>query len=94
LPDEELVWLFDVLTSRDVPGYDADFAANKRARNNAWFDMARALGGTRYPIGTLDFTPGDWRRHYGPEWKAFKQAKQEFDPRHILTPGPGIFPKD
>lgn len=93
LPDEELVWLFDVLTARDVPGYDADFAANKRARNNVWFDMARAVGGTRYPIGTLDFTPGDWRRHYGTEWKAFKQAKSEFDPRNILTPGPGIFPR-
>lgn len=93
LPDEELVWLFDVLTSRDVPGYDADFAANKRARNNAWFDEARAVGGTRYPIGTLDFTPGDWRRHYGEAWKGFKQAKSEFDPEGILTPGPGIFPK-
>jgi len=94
LPDEELVWLFDVLTAREVPGFDADFAANKRARNNAWFDMGRALGGTRYPIGTMDFTPGDWRRHYGSEWKAFKQAKEEFDPRNILTPGPGIFPRD
>jgi cytokinin dehydrogenase len=94
LPDEELVWLFDVLTARDVPGYDADFAANKRARNNAWYDMARALGGTRYPIGTLDFTPGDWRRHYGKAWRAFKEAKEDFDPKNILTPGPGIFPDD
>jgi cytokinin dehydrogenase len=91
LPDEELVWLFDVLTARDVPGYDADFAANKRARNNAWFDVARSLGGTRYPIGTMDFTPGDWRRHYGREWRGFAEAKEQFDPRNILTPGPGIF---
>jgi FAD/FMN-containing dehydrogenase len=94
LPDEELVWLFDVLTSRDAPGYDADFAANKRARNNAWYDLARSLGGTRYPIGTLDFTEGDWRRHYGRAWRAFKEAKEDFDPKNILTPGPGIFPKD
>ena len=93
LPDEELVWLFDVLTAREVPGYDADFAANKRARNNAWYDMARALGGTRYPIGTLDFTHEDWRRHYGKAWRAFKDAKEDFDPQNILTPGPGIFPK-
>ncbi len=93
LPDEELVWLFDVLTSRDLPGYDADFAANKRARNNAWYDLARSFGGTRYPIGTLDFSPGDWRRHYGREWRAFKEAKEHFDPRGVLTPGPGIFPK-
>ncbi|HEY6079617.1 MAG TPA: FAD-binding protein [Polyangiaceae bacterium] len=93
LPDEELVWLFDVLTARDVPGYDADFAANKRARNNAWFDIARSFGGTRYPIGTLDFSPEDWQEHYGSEWGAFAQAKDEFDPKNILTPGPGIFPK-
>lgn len=93
LPDEELVWLFDVLTSRDEPGYDADFAARKRARNNAWFDVARSLGGTRYPIGTMDFTPGDWRRHYGRQWRAFQDAKEKFDPRGVLTPGPGIFPK-
>jgi cytokinin dehydrogenase len=94
LPDEELVWLFDVLTSRNAPGYDADFAANKRARNNMWFDMARDLGGTRYPIGTLDFSHGDWRRHYGEAWPAFKAAKEKFDPKGILTPGPGIFKKD
>jgi cytokinin dehydrogenase len=94
LPDEELVWLFDILTSRDAPGYDADFAANKRARNNAWYDMARALGGTRYPIGTLDFSQGDWRRHYGSAWHGFKRAKEEFDPKGILTPGPGIFRRD
>jgi len=93
LPDEELVWLFDVLTARAVPGFDADFAANKRARNNAWFEMARDVGGTRYPIGTLDFSPGDWRRHYGPEWHAFKRAKRDFDPKNILAPGAGIFPR-
>ena len=94
LPDEELVWLFDVLTSHNAPGKDEDFAANKRARNNAWYDLARDVGGTRYPIGTLDFTPGDWRRHYGSEWYAFKKAKEKFDPENILTPGPGIFVRD
>ncbi|HVY27825.1 MAG TPA: FAD-binding protein [Polyangiaceae bacterium] len=93
LPNEELVWLFDVLTARDVPGYDADFAANKRARNNAWFDIARSLGGTRYPIGTMDFTASDWQQHYGSEWPGLVAAKAKFDPKNILTPGPGIFPK-
>jgi cytokinin dehydrogenase len=94
LPDEELVFLFDVLTSREEPGYDEDFAANKRARNNAWFELARDVGGTRYPIGTLDFTPRDWRRHYGSAWSALKAAKRKFDPENVMTPGPGIFPQD
>jgi FAD/FMN-containing dehydrogenase len=93
LPDEELVWLFDVLTARDAPGYDAAFAASKRARNNVWFQLGRSLGGTRYPIGTMDFSVADWQLHYGSEWQAFADAKAKFDPKNILTPGPGIFPK-
>jgi cytokinin dehydrogenase len=93
LPNEELVWLFDVLTSANAPGKDPDFAANKRARNNVWYDMARDVGGTRYPIGTLDFDHGEWRRHYGGAWADFKDAKEKYDPDHILTPGPGIFRK-
>ncbi|HEV8551391.1 MAG TPA: FAD-binding protein [Polyangiaceae bacterium] len=94
LPNEPIVYLFDVLTQRDQPGYDADFAANKRARNNAWFELARDVGGTRYPIGTLDFTPEDWRRQYGPVWRNFETAKHKYDPDNVLAPGPNIFPKE
>lgn len=91
LPDEELVYLFDVLTSADFPGFDAAYASRMADRNRAWYEKARAFGGTRYPIGTLDFTRADWRAHYGPVWRRFEAAKKRFDPQRILTPGPGIF---
>lgn len=91
LPNEDLVVLWDILTSADFPGFDDDYAAQMRARNLAWFQDARALGATRYPIGTLDFTRADWKQHYGPEWSRVVLSKLLFDPAHVLTPGPGIF---
>jgi cytokinin dehydrogenase len=61
-------------------------------RNNRLFAGARdAFGGVRYPIGSLDFTPEDWRAHYGEVWQTFAARKHRFDPGEILTPGPGIF---
>ena len=61
-------------------------------RNNRLFARARDVyGGVRYPIGSVDFTPEDWRQHYGPVWESFVARKHRFDPDGILTPGPGIF---
>ncbi|MBC7173781.1 MAG: hypothetical protein H5U40_15175 [Polyangiaceae bacterium] len=92
IPDDDLVFLFDITTSANTPGFDPTFAAEMRARNRAWFEEARAIGATRYPIGSLDFTEDDWRQHYGPEWFRARVSKTFFDPDGILTPGPGIFP--
>ena len=38
-------------------------------------------------------TVADWQQHYGSAWQGFADAKAKFDPKNILTPGPGIFPK-
>src|SRR5690606_4714266 len=65
IPKEELVVLWDITTSSNFPGFDQAFASQMRARNMEWFRKARALGGTRYPIETLDFSHADWRHHYG-----------------------------
>jgi FAD/FMN-containing dehydrogenase len=62
------------------------------ARNRRWFERARALGGTRYPISAIEFTPEDWEQHYGALWTEFRKRKQRFDPDNILAPGLGIFP--
>lgn len=91
LPDSDLVYLFDVLTAANFPGFDAAYAERMTQRNRTLFESARALGGTRYPIGTLDFGPYDWRRHYGSEWVRTRIAKAYYDPQRILTPCPGIF---
>jgi FAD/FMN-containing dehydrogenase len=85
------VWLFDILTAAPAPGFDPVFAEQMLARNRALFEQARDLGGTRYPIGSLEFDRDDWEEHYGREWRDFKRAKRRYDPSNILSPGPGIF---
>lgn len=88
----EYVYLFDILTASSVPNDpDPAFVARMLARNRRLFEKARALGGTRYPIGALEFNQQDWRRQYDGAWQDFKEAKRRFDPDLILSPGPGIF---
>jgi hypothetical protein len=87
----QYVWLFDILTSSAAPGPDPAFVSKMLARNRTLFEKARALGGTRYPIGSLDFSRQDWRIQYGEAFEDFKRAKRRFDPDSILSPGPGIF---
>ena len=48
VPDGELVFLFDILTSAYAPGPNAVYAARMIERNQRLFDDARRLGGTRY----------------------------------------------
>lgn len=89
--DTEWVYLFDILTSSATPTPDADYDARMLARNRTLFEKARDMGGTRYPIGTLEFSNRDWRQHYGPNYRDFAKVKRRVDPRGIFTPGPGIF---
>jgi len=55
------------------------------------FELARERGGTRYPIGAVEFDHSDWLLQYGEAWPEFARRKRQFDPDNILTPGPGIF---
>jgi cytokinin dehydrogenase len=88
----EYVYLFDILTSSAVPGDpDPDFVTRMLARNRTLFEKARAVGGTRYPIGSLQFSKRDWQQQYGDQWDQFKRAKRRFDPDGLLAPGLGIF---
>ncbi|MES1173218.1 MAG: FAD-binding protein [Myxococcales bacterium] len=92
VPDcTDWVFLFDILTANAAPGPDPAFQAKMLDRNNRLFEKARRAGGTRYPIGSLQFDKRDWKQQYGDDWSAFKRAKGQFDPDNILTPGPGIF---
>lgn len=85
------VYLFDILTAAPAPGPEPAFTAGMLDRNRRLFEKARDTGGTRYPIGAIEFSQADWIRHYGALWPEFVRRKQRFDPDHILTPGPGIF---
>ena len=82
-PDNDRwVYLFNLLTTG---------AEDLVRRNDKLFAKAKNLGGVRYPIGSIDFTRDDWKAHYGERWTEVESAKREFDPDHIMTPGPGIF---
>ena len=87
----EFVYLFDVLTASPTPGPNPAYVEQMLTRNRNLFDRARELGGTRYPIGSLDFTAADWTEQYGEFWTEFTRRKVQYDPDNILTPGPGIF---
>jgi cytokinin dehydrogenase len=49
--------------------------------------LSLAFGGKRYLSGWIDFTPEEWRAHFGPEWDRFVAAKRRHDPDGILNPG-------
>lgn len=85
----EVFYLYDVLPfSAPVPA-----AVNQWvARNTAWLNRGRDLGGKRYNIGSANLTRQDWRKYFSPVWPAVLLAKLAFDPTNILTPGQGIFP--
>lgn len=87
----EWVYLYDILTAAPMPGFDPAYDAQMRARNRALFDQAEAVGGKRYPIGTMEFDRSDWKRHFGHAYNYLRVLKHFHDPEGILTPGPEIF---
>ena len=87
----EWVYLFDVLSASALPVTSRSYARRMLDRNRRWFERARDLGGTRYPIGALEFDHDDWAQHYGDQWPRLRRIKRRYDPAGILTPGPGIF---
>ncbi len=86
-PAEPVVFLFSVL--RTAP--NVAVAEQMVQANRALYDQLRPLGGLRYTIDSVPFSPTDWQDHFGPVWPQFVQAKQRFDPDNVLTPGQGIF---
>ncbi|MER6155743.1 FAD-binding protein [Streptomyces sp. NPDC001868] len=85
------VWLVSVLTDAAESGPDPDFTSRMMDRNYRFYQDAAAVGGFRYPHGACAFTKADWQAHYGSMWARFSAWKNEYDPKGILTPGPGIF---
>lgn len=95
LPEPDATgWAFvlDINTVASQAGPDPAFVEEMLARNARMFARARdAFGATLYPIGSVPFTARDWRLQYGGRWQAFLDAKRRYDPKGVLTPGPGIF---
>lgn len=45
---------------------------------------AQMLGGKRYLSGWLDFSPDEWRAHFGGEWEKIRNLKRKYDPQGIF----------
>lgn len=59
-------------------------AAQRLADLSRLCSAARAAGATRYLSGWHDFSPEDWRRHYGGRWEDVLAMKRRFDPGSVL----------
>ncbi|MFE9680218.1 hypothetical protein [Streptomyces sp. NPDC006285] len=89
MPDDPVPYLLAVL--RTAPPGDAATVRRLLAANRSAYDLVRAAGGTRYPVGSVPFDEADRRRHLGPARRRLAAAKKTYDPRGILAPGQGIF---
>lgn len=49
--------------------------------------MTTLMGGKRYLSGHIDFTPEEWKEHFGDQWEPFRALKHRYDPDGILNPG-------
>ncbi|HWO08925.1 MAG TPA: hypothetical protein VNN80_05575, partial [Polyangiaceae bacterium] len=90
LPSSELVFLFDLLRFAPPDPFVVEALV---AQNRAAFDAARALGGKRYPVGSIPFSTSDWVEHFGASFASLAALKARHDPNNVLTPGQQIFPR-
>jgi len=49
--------------------------------------MMIMFGAKRYLSGWVNFTPDEWKEHFGPRWDEMVALKRRYDPDHILNPG-------
>jgi cytokinin dehydrogenase len=49
--------------------------------------MMIMFGAKRYLSGWVNFTPDEWRAHFGPRWEELAALKRRYDPDGILNPG-------
>jgi cytokinin dehydrogenase len=89
LPDDDLGYAFNLVR---IPATAKPAEADRLvSANRSAYERIRAAGGTLYPVSAFPMSQDDWRRHFGPAWRQLDDAKQRFDPEHVLTPGYGLF---
>ncbi|WP_232663602.1 FAD-binding protein [Pseudonocardia sp. TRM90224] len=79
------VYLFTLMTAG--PPDDPELPGRMLRRNRELYERARAAGGVRYPIESVEFGPADWAAHYGERWQRLVELKRRYDPGSIMTPG-------
>lgn len=83
---------FALYMFRGAPADAPALAISMVKTNRTLYERARAVGGICFPVTAMPMSTTDWRQHFGePAWQRLAAAKKKYDPRHVLTPGPGIF---
>jgi cytokinin dehydrogenase len=89
LPADNLLYAFNLVR---IPATGAVAEVDRLVKaNRAIYERVRAAGGTLYPVSALPMSADDWRRHFGPAWALLRDAKEKFDPGHLLNPGYEVF---
>jgi cytokinin dehydrogenase len=89
LPTDDLLYAFNLVR---IPTTDAVAEADRLVKaNREIYERTRVAGGTLYPVSAFPMSRDDWRGHFGSAWTWLRDAKQKFDPGHILTPGYEVF---
>lgn len=91
VPDEDLVFLFEMRTCAATEGISPPYRARLLDRNRRLYEVARSLGGTRYAPAAIPFSRADWIRHLGASYAALAQQKRAHDPDHLLGGAVGMF---
>ena len=86
-PDEEYLVGFGIL-----PAVPPKMWEQARPRLDAASQLSVAMGGKRYLSGYIQFTPEEWRQHFGDRWESFAALKKTYDPEGRLNPGFVAFP--
>lgn len=89
VPDENIVFPFNII--RIPASNDKAKAAQMVANNRALYDRVRGAGGLLYPVSAFPMRGTDWKDHFGPTWRALREAKERYDPNNALTPGYELF---
>ena len=89
VPEEPRCVGFTALRYARTPAMEEQMLAGNRILH----DDAVRLGGTVYPFSAVRRSVDDWRRHYGPQWRALADAKRRYDPGDRLASGPDVLGK-
>jgi cytokinin dehydrogenase len=70
-----------------LPAIPQRFWAETRERLENVSRMMLMFGAKRYLSGWVNFTPDEWKEHFGERWSDLVALKRRYDPDAILNPG-------
>jgi cytokinin dehydrogenase len=84
VPQGELVFLFDILTSSHTPRNDPAYRRQMLGRNRRLFERARSLGGTPYSISAIPLSAAERIEPMGDGPAEYEGLKRKYDPFRVL----------